>query len=150
LNKKVSVNYIGDDEYLDPDQVDLAAEKVIKKHWKLPGSPPEEFKVDINIVTDPEIKEINREYLNKDRPTDVISFSLMEGEEIPVEEKPLIGQVIISKDAARRQAAEYNHSVEDEMLILVIHGLLHVAGWEEGKEIQKCQETIKDQIQAQT
>lgn len=144
---KVEVDYIGDNEYLSPGKVKKIAAEVIRKHWQLPCDPPEDFKIDINVVSDSEIKGINKEYLNRNRPTDVIAFSLLEGEKIPEEDVPIIGQIVISKEAARRQAARYNHSVEEEMSLLLIHGLLHVAGWKEGREIQRCQEIIKLQTQ---
>ncbi|MFW6135135.1 MAG: rRNA maturation RNase YbeY [Elusimicrobiota bacterium] len=118
---------------------------VIKNYWKISSKPPEKYKIDINVMPDSEIKKVNKKYLNRDRPTDVIAFSLQEGEEIP-EEIPLIGQIVISKHAAQRQAPQYNHSTQEEMELLLIHGLLHVAGWEEGEKIQKCQEEIKRKI----
>lgn len=146
MSSKVEVNYIGDNEYLSPRKVKKIAAEVIQKHWQLQCGPPEGFKLDINVISDAEIKKINKEYLNRNRPTDVIAFSLQEGEKIPEEDTPLIGQIVISKEAAERQAAEYNHPVEEEMTILLIHGLLHVAGWKEGKDIQRCQEIIKSRL----
>ncbi|MFC2062027.1 rRNA maturation RNase YbeY [Elusimicrobiota bacterium] len=146
MSKKSEVNYIGDDTYLDKEKVTDIAHIVIGNYWKFKERPPERFKLDINVVTDNEIREINKEYLKRDRPTDVIAFSLNEGEEVPEADIPLIGQIVISKDAAQRQAGDYNHSVSDEMAVLLIHGLLHVAGWEEGEEIQECQKKIKEQL----
>lgn len=143
MKEKSEINYIGDNDWLDTKMVSNTAIKVIKNHWKLPGKPPEEFKLDINVVSDSEIKKINKEYLKRNRATDVIAFSLEEGEYVPESNVPLIGQIIISRDAAKRQAKDYNHSIKNEMTILLIHGLLHVAGWKEGVEIQSWQEKIK-------
>ncbi len=150
MNSTTEINYIGDDEYLCLPRVEEIVLNVIGNNWRLSRVPPASFKIDINIVSDKEIKEVNKKYLNSDRPTDVIAFSLEEGEKMPGEKVPLIGQILISREAAYRQAAEYGHSVKDEMTILLIHGLLHVAGWPEGEEIQKCQEIIRKKIQDPT
>lgn len=151
MNKDdIQVNYIGDKRYLNFNRVKDIAVDVIRNYWRLSGSPPEEFKIDINVVSDKKIRDINRRYLNRDYPTDVIAFSLNEGELVPGESVPLLGQVIISRDSAKRQAPEYGHSVREEMEILLIHGLLHVVGWKEGCEIQRCQKTIKKNFQART
>ncbi len=136
MSKKNEVNYIGDTKYLKQKEVEKTAIEVIKNYWRFSCAPPDVFKLDINVVTDSEIKEINQKYLDRDCPTDVIAFSFSEGEKMPEKEIPVIGQIIISKDAAKRQAVEYKHSIEKEMTILLVHGLLHVAGWEEGEEIQ--------------
>ena len=148
MSKKIQV-YYGGDNTLTSKKVSSIAQEVIKSYWRLPCDAPEVFKVDINVVPDKEMQEINHKYLNRNKPTDVIAFSLQEGEATPVEDVPLIGQIVISKDTAAHQARELGHTMEEEMTVLLIHGLLHIAGWEEGDEIQKCQETIKKQFQAQ-
>ena len=96
-------------------------------------------------MNDGKIRAINKKYLQKNHPTDVIAFALEEGEWTP-DDIPLIGQIVISRDAVRRQAKLHNHSTKDEMTILLIHGLLHIAGWKEDREIKKCQEKIKNQL----
>ncbi|MFH1416609.1 MAG: rRNA maturation RNase YbeY [Elusimicrobiota bacterium] len=148
MSRRSEINYIDNSEYLDPGKVSKISHEVICSHWKFPGKAPAEFKLDINVVSAEEITVINREYLGRDKPTDVIVFSFMEGEKTPIEKIPLIGQIIISRDAVRSQAVEYGNSESDEMLLLLIHGLLHVAGWPEGEEIKECQEKIKNRVQA--
>ena len=147
--RKCQINYLGDNKYLDKKQVEKAACHVISSYWKLSGLPPKTFMLDINVISDKKIKSINKMYLNRDIVTDVIAFSLQEGVNVPEKESPLIGQVVISRDAAKRQSVFYKHGVKDEIFILLIHGLLHVAGWKEGKEIQKCQKLIKSRLEAQ-
>jgi probable rRNA maturation factor len=87
--------------------------------------------ISILLVDDEEIQEFNKEYRDSDRPTDVLSFSQLEGDSIPSEEGtglfPL-GDIIISVDTAEAQAAEVGHSLDDEMDLLVVHGVLHLLG----------------------
>jgi|SRR5690554_2093095 len=108
--------------------------------------------VSITFVTNEEIHKINREYRQKDAPTDVISFALEElgeGEvEIVGDDLPrILGDIIISIDRTREQANEYGHSFERELGFLAVHGLLHLLGYdhmteEEEKEMFTRQEEI--------
>ncbi|MFF5993750.1 rRNA maturation RNase YbeY [Lysinibacillus sp. KU-BSD001] len=91
--------------------------------------------VSITFVTNEAIHEINREYRDKDQPTDVISFALEEmgegeiqiiGEGIP----RVLGDIIISTDRTREQAEEYGHSFERELGFLAVHGFLHLLGYD--------------------
>lgn len=88
--------------------------------------------VSVTIVDDESIKEINREYRNKDAVTDVISFALNDDEsDIFNEDIPnLLGDIIISFPRAVHQADEYGHSIERELGFLVVHGFLHLLGYD--------------------
>ena len=91
--------------------------------------------VSITFVTNEAIHEINRQYRDKDQPTDVISFALEEmgeGEiEIVGEDLPrILGDIIISIDRTREQAEEYGHSFERELGFLAVHGFLHLLGYD--------------------
>ncbi len=80
----------------------------------------------ISIVKDDEIRQINRDFRGKDAATDVLSFALDEnGSSSP---ERLLGDVVISLETARRQAAEYDAPIQRELYRLLIHGLLHVIG----------------------
>jgi len=81
----------------------------------------------ISFVDDDEIRELNRAHRGKDKPTDVLSFPLLEEGEVHPGER-LLGDVVISVDTARRQAADYDASLEAEINRLLIHGVLHVMG----------------------
>jgi len=81
----------------------------------------------ISFVDDDEIREINRAHRGKDKPTDVLSFPLLEEGDAHLGER-LLGDVVISVDSARRQAADYDASLEAEINRLLIHGVLHVMG----------------------
>lgn len=87
----------------------------------------------IALVDDREMQRLNREWRGKDRPTDVLSFPLREGdgEPPPVEgaTRPL-GDVVLSLPTAERQARERGHPVERELAELLVHGVLHLLGWD--------------------
>ena len=83
----------------------------------------------LSLVGDREIAQLNREHRGKDKPTDVLSFPLYEaGEAAPGEGERLLGDVVISVDTARRQAADYDAPLQNEVYRLLIHGILHVLG----------------------
>jgi len=91
-----------------------------------------EFAFSVIMVNDNEIQKINHRYRNIDRPTDVISFAMQEGEDIIDEHQPelMLGDIFISVDAVRRQAADYGHSLKREFCFLTAHGLLHLLGYD--------------------
>jgi probable rRNA maturation factor len=83
----------------------------------------------LTLVDDASIRTLNRDHRGKDKPTDVLSFSLIEGNGAPPpDEERLIGDVVISVDTAKRQAAEYDATLQNELYRLLIHGILHVLG----------------------
>jgi probable rRNA maturation factor len=91
--------------------------------------------VSVTFVTNDRIQEINREYRDKDRPTDVISFAMEELGEGEVElvgaEMPrVLGDIIISVAKAQEQAEEYGHSFMRELGFLAVHGFLHLLGYD--------------------
>jgi probable rRNA maturation factor len=80
--------------------------------------------VSVAVVDDARMHELNRRYLAHDYPTDVLSFVLEQDET----ESRLDGQIIASAPYAAREAARYGWAAEDELLLYVIHGALHLAG----------------------
>ena len=80
--------------------------------------------IELILTNDEEIKELNKIHRNKDKATDVLSFPL---EDIPG--MPL-GSIVISVDTAKKGAKEFGHSIEDEIKLLFIHGLLHLLGYD--------------------
>lgn len=96
--------------------------------------------VSLMLTDDESIHEMNREYRGIDRPTDVLSFALEEGEEEEIfggPEENLLGDIIISVETAVRQAEEYGHSVEREMSFLALHGMLHLLGYDHMEEEER-------------
>ena len=90
---------------------------------------PEEAELSVSIVGDRTIRRINRDYLAKDRPTNVISFSLNEGECGGINSYAL-GDVIISADTAAREAAEGGFETHERISFLLLHGILHLCGYD--------------------
>lgn len=102
--------------------------------------------VSILFTTDPEIEGYNRRFLKREGPTDVLSFPL-EGK--TMEGKRNLGDIIISVDTAFRQAKELNHSFEEEIKLLIIHGLLHLLGYDHEKdegEMRKLEEELLSEL----
>ncbi|WP_256760192.1 rRNA maturation RNase YbeY [Cohnella sp. WQ 127256] len=117
--------------------------------------------VTLTLTDDAGIQELNRQYRGLDKPTDVLSFSLIEGEEPDIhyndeyeaseegdegwkdEEKlgnpfsDLLGDIVISVPRAEAQAEEYGHSFERELGFLFVHGFLHLLGYDHGDEEQE-------------
>jgi len=92
-----------------------------------------EAELSILITDDEEICSLNRLYRDVDRPTDVLSFSQLEGEG-PSTTTDLLGDVVISWETAQRQAGEFGHTVLDEMKRLLVHGVLHLIGFDHEKD----------------
>ena len=90
--------------------------------------------VNIIIVDNDEIRKINKEYRGIDRETDVISFALEDDDtfiKLPIR---VLGDIYISIDKAKSQAEEYGHSLKREMSFLVVHGILHLLGYDHMNE----------------
>jgi len=98
--------------------------------------------IELIFVENEQMREINKEHRNIDKATDVLSFPL----EFDLPNMPL-GSIIISTDFISEKASEYNHSFEDEMKLLFIHGILHLLGFDHevdnGEHRQKEEELIK-------
>ena len=101
------------------------------------------------IVDNAKIHEINKEYRNIDRETDVISFALEDDKSFNTTEVRMLGDIYISIDKVRSQAKEYGHSFKRELYFLSIHGLLHLLGYdhmteEDEKKMFGKQEEVLD------
>jgi len=88
---------------------------------------PDASVVNFIFVNDRQIRVLNRRFLKRDRPTNVISFNSDESR-VPGEPR-LLGEVYVSRDRARAQAREYGVSYSSELRRLVLHGLLHLFGF---------------------
>lgn len=98
--------------------------------------------IELIITENEEIQELNREHRNIDKATDVLSFPM----EFDMPNMP-VGSIVISVDFVNDKAREYNHSFNDELKLLFIHGLLHLVGYDHevdsGEHRQKEEELIK-------
>lgn len=91
------------------------------------GSP--DVELGVTLVSDEKIAGLNHHYRNRNRPTDVLAFSMREGDFGELHDY-LLGDVVISIETAHRQAAERRHSPEEELCILLVHGILHLFGYD--------------------
>lgn len=90
----------------------------------------------VTVVDDEDIHALNRDFRGVDRPTDVLSFPMGEGEDIAAAPDGFLGDVVLSLPSAEAQAAEYGHSLLREISFLTVHGALHLLGYDhaDGKE----------------
>ena len=133
----LNIDFLDETNEVKEEHIALV-EKLLQHAAKVEGI-EEGSEVSITFVTNEAIHEINREYRDKDQPTDVISFALEEmgegevqiiGEGIP----RVLGDIIISTDRTREQAEEYGHSFERELGFLAVHGFLHLLGYDHMNE----------------
>lgn len=81
--------------------------------------------ISVSIVDDKEIQVLNKKYLNREYATDVLSFNMDEEHE---DGEYYLGDIVVNKQQAQRQAKEYGNTVEEEISELVAHGVLHLLG----------------------
>ena len=84
----------------------------------------------IVFVDDEEITRLNRQYFHRNRPTNVISFPMGAGDPDTLH-SPILGDVVISTETAKREAAAVGGEAEEEILFLLIHGILHLVGYDD-------------------
>ena len=111
--------------------------------------PSHRFEVELTLCGDEEIHGVNKEFRGIDRPTDVLSFPMMEFSmpEVYVS----LGNIILSVETARRQAEEYGHSLKRELCFLCAHSALHLLGYDhetedEREEMEAKQREILDAL----
>lgn len=103
---------------------------------------PENTEVSITLTTDGEVHRLNRDFRGIDRPTDVLSFEcdgydddfdeggVFEDAGVPDDEPYLLGDIVIASDVAREQTAQFGTTPQQELAVLLVHGLLHLCGWD--------------------
>ena len=103
---------------VDPQGVKEWAERILR-HLGLTGR-----ELSVLLVEDAEIRELNRRYLGRNRPTNVLAFPMEGPQPFP------LGDVVISTETAEREARERGVSLEEEMALLLAHGVLHLLGYD--------------------
>lgn len=95
--------------------------------------------VSLVLTGDAQIKALNKAYRGVDAPTDVLSFSYLEGARFPTGGAgvDMVGEIVISVATARRQAREHGKSLQEELQFLFVHGLLHVFGFDHIKKNER-------------
>lgn len=99
-------------------------------------SAPAESNLTIVLTDDKRIRELNRDYLGNDAPTDVLSFPASETD--PETGAPYLGDILISLPYAAKSAALAGHPLEAEVQLLVVHGVLHLLGHDHAKAREKA------------
>ena len=89
------------------------------------------------LTDDKKIRKLNKKYRGQDRATDVLSFPQNEGEENEPDYH-LMGDVVISTVTAKRQASQHGLSLEEEIVLLLIHGILHLLGFNHERSEEAC------------
>jgi len=140
-----------DDEFralVDKDWARKIAQQVLKAEGV---APPYEVSL---VFTDSEmVRRLNRDYRGVDRPTDVLAFYMLPQKEadscfaLPPDGVLRLGEVIISYPQAVEQAKEQGHSIERELALLIVHGILHLLGYdheqpEEEKQMREREEKL--------
>lgn len=131
---RVEINVLIDDEfrdYLEIDWLQSIAEQVLTLQEF-----SSEAELGLVITSQKRVQELNRKYLGRNAPTDVIAFHMRANEAgspfiLPPDGMLHLGEVIISYPQAAVQAKEQGHSVRKEIAILIIHGILHLLGYED-------------------
>lgn len=111
------------------------------------------YDMSVSFVDDKTIRNINKDYRNIDKSTDVISFAMLDNEDLVVHDNSNLdlGDIFISVETAKQQAKSLNQSLNREILFLFIHGLLHLLGFdhkdlEAEKTMFKLQEEILNEV----
>ena len=126
-NNRLNVEVANQQNHAIDETALIAAATMILKDYGL-----SESQLSIAVVDDPTIRDVNQSYLSHDYETDVISFPL----DGSVEEGFLNGQLVVSSDTAARLASELGVSLQDELMLYVVHGTLHLVGLNDKTEVQ--------------
>lgn len=106
--------------------------------------------VSITFANDEFVRRLNNQYRGVDQPTDVLAFAMQEGKDQHIQPQ-LLGDIVISVETAKRQAALMGHSLNNELIVLLIHGILHLIGYdhvneEDSKKMHNIEKAILEDI----
>ncbi|MCD6231365.1 rRNA maturation RNase YbeY [Candidatus Aerophobetes bacterium] len=94
----------------------------------------EDKEISIVLVDEKKIRQLNKKFRREDKSTDVLAFPL--GGEF-ISTRDLLGEVIISVESAQKEAKKRNHSLKEEIVLLLIHGILHLKGYDDKRKEEK-------------
>lgn len=114
---------------LEPSLIEQAAQITLQA-----AEAPSDADLTVVLTHDAQIHQLNQRFLGIDAPTDVLSFPA--GEVDPDTNRPYLGDVIISVERARAQSL--THPLEDELRLLVVHGVLHLLGHDHAEQAEKA------------
>jgi probable rRNA maturation factor len=146
----ININYTS--ENLQQPVYEQVIERVCQEAAIVYGLGPN-AEISVLLCPNEYIHRLNLQYRHIDRPTDVLSFALNEGEDADYDgpDANLLGDIIISLDKVKEQAEEFGHSFERELAYLTIHGMLHILGYdhmtaEDKVEMRKEEEFILQRL----
>ena len=122
------------DDFFDEKKIKEFASYILKDEYGKEFD-KNEYYLSLLITTNEQIQEINREYRQKDTPTDVISFAYNETENFGAIN--MLGDIIISIERVKEQSSEYGHSDKREFYYVLCHGMLHLLGYDHIEEEDK-------------
>jgi probable rRNA maturation factor len=123
---------------LDPRKLKRVANRVLSA-LALP-----EAELSILLVDDVQIQDLNRRYLHRDQPTNVLAFSMREGA-FSLLHPQLLGDLVISVETARRQSPRFGLEHLDMIVLLMIHGILHLVGYDHEGDRAEAQRMTQKQ-----
>ena len=148
-------------EYLDLEEnkeYEDIVKKVVEQCFKEEKIENSKLYISITLTTPEHIHEINRQYRNVDKETDVLSFPMFEKQELDekikkqnFEHEDVLGDIVISIERVKGQAEEFGHSFEREFSYMIVHGFYHLMGYDHIKEEDKAimrpkEENILDKL----
>ncbi len=138
---EMSLEIEGFDELVNEEEIREYVQKVLEKEYES-ESP---VYMSLLFTGNDEIQVINREYRDKDQPTDVISFAYHETEDFDIGPYDTLGDIVISLERVVEQAKEYNHSDKRELFYVLTHGILHLLGYDHIEEEDKKEMRAKEE-----
>lgn len=138
---EMSLEIEGFDDLVNEEEIRTYVQKVLEKEYE------SEVPVYMSLLLtgNDEIQVINREYRDKDQPTDVISFAYHETEDFDIGPYDTLGDIVISLERVVEQAQEYNHSPKRELFYVLTHGILHLLGYDHIEEEDKIEMRAKEE-----
>ena len=134
------------------EELEAIIEKVIQKCFEVEHINPTSLYICVTLTDPKNIREINKEYRNIDKETDVLSFPMFEKDELvqkikekSFEHEDVLGDIVISIPKVEEQAKEYGHSFEREFAYMLVHGFYHLRGYDHMEEEEKAQMREKEE-----
>jgi len=135
-------------ENIEPKQQYIALiEKVLNKCYEKECLDKERLTIEITLTDNETIKQINNKYRQINRETDVLSFPMYDRKDFPLnlQQKDILGSIIISIPKIEEQAKEYGHSIERELAYMLVHGFYHLMGYDHIEEKDKIDMREKEE-----
>lgn len=138
---EMSLEIEGFDDLVNEEETREYVQKVLEKEYESEAP----IYMSLLFTGNDEIQVINREYRDKDQPTDVISFAYHETEDFDIGPYDTLGDIVISLERVVEQAKEYNHSDKRELFYVLTHGILHLLGYDHIEEEDKKEMRAKEE-----